>query len=634
MSLKTRLLISIVLLVAAVVVALSVIFLLRLGDMMLQDVQQRAYIIAQQAKTVLLYRVKNAATDDRPAPQTLEQVLQLWTSTIEEDRELKEFFTATVASSSAVVEILVTGEGGWVLASSNPNRAGTLRAPVADFNEFLAKSAFEKLKDIYSQGHEYQYILQLGVPGRKKPLFSIQVIISSVLLRESVQPALVQLGLASLLALSITAVFALAYANFAVRPLARISDSLERIMQGEEEQAEATRLHNISEIGAVQTKLSLLGKQVKGERQDAQAFRGNVEQMLGRLEDVVLLFDRDGILVMAGGAAERFLGLSRWQLVDQAVAQILPADTALGSFVQTAVELHRHVQDQPLTLDWRDRPQQRILVSVELLTGFTRGGFMVTLKDAETRDEITSQYQLSQRLAGLGRLTSGVAHEIKNPLNAIALHLELLQARLDEQDESAAHEIDIIGRELSRLDRVVKTFLDFTRPLELNPTEINLCQLATDVATLVRPQAERIGVELEVEKPGDAVLIRGDRDLLQQAVLNVVVNGVEAMRDGGRLRLVVTAQGDTAALLVKDNGPGVPETNLDKIFNLYFSTKEKGSGIGLAMTYRIVQLLDANIEVDSAPGEGTEFLFRFGRITAPGAKREGDVSGEWRAHTT
>ena len=627
MSLKTRLLLSIMLLVAAVVIILSAVFVLRLGGIKLQDIQQRADMLAQQTKTVLLYRVQRVSAE-RPPPATLEQSRQMWSSIIEEDQELKQFLRATVASSSAVVEVLVTGAGGWVLASSNPSRPGTLRAPVADFGEFLRKSAVEKLKDVYAEGHEYQYTLPLGVQGRSEPLFSIQVIVSSVLLRQAVQPALLQLSLASLLALSITGIFAFIYANFAVRPLARISRSLERIISGEEDHAESVKLRDTAEFSTVQTKLSLLGKQVKGERQDAEAYRGNVEQMLERLEDVVLLFDSDGMLSMAGGAAERFLGLSRWQLLDQSLDQILPATTALGSFVQTAVELHRGVQDRPLTIDGSEGVQRRVLVSVELLTGFSRGGFMVTLKDAETREQITTQFQLAQRLTALGRLTGGVAHEIKNPLNAISLHLEVLKAGLEGREEVAEREIDIISRELSRLDRVVKTFLDFARPIDLNLVDVSLGGIVNEVAALVRPQAEQQGVELVVHKPAHPILIHGDRDMLQQAILNVVVNGVEATPAGGTLRIELEPVGDFAELVVKDSGPGIPQENLDKIFNLYFSTKKKGSGIGLAMTYRILQLHDANIRVDTAPGEGAAFHFRFLQTNPPSARRSAEENGD------
>jgi len=157
---------------------------------------------------------------------------------------------------------------------------------------------------------------------------------------------------------------------------------------------------------------------------------------------------------------------------------------------------------------------------------------------------------------------------------------------------------------------VVKTFLDFTRPVELNLSTVSLKEFVEDVINLARPQAEASQIRIQLVQEADGVEIRVDRDLLKQALLNVVVNAIEAMPEGGDLLFEALAGEDTAEIRVSDTGVGIPPELREKIFRLYFTTRREGSGIGLAMTFRIVQLHDGTIDFTSEPGQGTTFFIR------------------------
>jgi signal transduction histidine kinase len=224
---------------------------------------------------------------------------------------------------------------------------------------------------------------------------------------------------------------------------------------------------------------------------------------------------------------------------------------------------------------------------------------------------MASQFDVASRLAAISRISGGVAHEIKNPLNAISLRLDLLRAHAEPQQDGLIPEIDILSNEVRRLDRVVKTFLDFSRPLEVRFADVDLGALAGEVANLMTPQARTSGVEMQFEAPAEPALMRGDADLLKQAILNLVTNALEAMKGGGVLRLKVERVGDSVALEIADNGPGIPPEVRDKVFQLYFTTKERGSGIGLAMTYRAVQLHNGTVDFTSELGRGTTFRLQF-----------------------
>ena len=236
-----------------------------------------------------------------------------------------------------------------------------------------------------------------------------------------------------------------------------------------------------------------------------------------------------------------------------------------------------------------------------------RGNIDRLLQDLEDAVFI---FNRERRLAAISKVSGGVAHEVKNPLNAILLHVEVARARLAQGQTDVAPQMEIISREILRLDRVVKTFLDFTRPVELKLANVALRELVEEIAGLARPQADASKIRVVVRQEAEGAEVRVDRDLLKQAVLNVVVNALEAMPEGGELRLESLATGDTAEIRVSDTGPGIPPEVRDKVFRLYFTTKKAGSGIGLAMTFRIVQLHDGTIDFASEPGKGTTFSIR------------------------
>ena len=233
-------------------------------------------------------------------------------------------------------------------------------------------------------------------------------------------------------------------------------------------------------------------------------------------------------------------------------------------------------------------------------------------------ERMASQLDVATRLAAISRLTGGVAHEIKNPLNAIALRLELLRARLGEPDHALSGEIDILSKEVLRLDRVVKTFLDFSRPLDVHLQDVDLGVLAREVTEFITPQARLAKIEVDFSAPAELAQMRGDSDLLKQAVLNLLTNALDAMAAkpgepprNGRLGVRVEKAGDKLTLEVSDTGAGIPPELRAKVFQLYFTTKLAGSGIGLAMTYRAVQLHNGTISFKSETDSGTTFRLEF-----------------------
>ena len=333
-----------------------------------------------------------------------------------------------------------------------------------------------------------------------------------------------------------------------------------------------------------------------------------------------MLFTREENVVLVSASAERFAGRHRAEMLGKRVDEIFDDSTRLGRIVLDSFALRQPISQREIEIE----NGRRIQLSLDFIA--ERGqpiGALLTMRDAESVHRIENEIELSRRLAAIGRLTSGVAHEVKNPINAIVIHLEILRERLLQLDPETRRHMDIIASEIQRLDRVVKTLVDFTRPIELRLAEVDLRKLIEEVASLADPEARQHGVKIvRQESRRDRCWRASTADLVKQALLNFVINGVQAMPQGGVLSIAATVQNDIARLEIRDQGAGIAPEIRDKIFNLYFTTKNSGSGIGLAISYRVLQLHNGTIEFDSEVGKGSTFRLVLPLLT--GADEDGD----------
>lgn len=216
---------------------------------------------------------------------------------------------------------------------------------------------------------------------------------------------------------------------------------------------------------------------------------------------------------------------------------------------------------------------------------------------------------LSTKLVALGSLTTGVAHEVKNPLNAMMIHLELLKGKLDLSSEDVQRSVEVMGSEIRRLDRVVQGFLKFIRPQELALQPVDLNALLRNVSGLLEAEWEKAGIQFALQLALDLTAITADEELLRQVFLNLMLNACQAMPKGGTVSVTTARRPrdnrEMLAIAIADEGVGIAPEDQDKIFKLYYTTKPDGNGIGLSLVYRIVQMHDGVIEVDSVVDKGT-----------------------------
>lgn len=222
----------------------------------------------------------------------------------------------------------------------------------------------------------------------------------------------------------------------------------------------------------------------------------------------------------------------------------------------------------------------------------------------------------AERLAELGTLTGGLAHEIKNPLSTVQLNLQLLLEDLRPDDPASARlraRLATAERETSRLRETLDDFLRYAGRIELERKPVELNRMCQELVDFFLPQAQLQRVQLRLKRSDEDVVIGADERLLKQALLNLVLNAMQAMPSGGELILAVSATAKEAVIDVIDTGSGIPPEAMEKIFRAYYSTKKGGTGLGLAMTRRIAEEHGGRVSVTSEEGKGTNFALRLPR---------------------
>ena len=536
------------------------------------------------------------------------------------DPDLAALLVNIITASRAILEVAVVDPKNVILADSDPYRLGVKSPGYPPFEPIVTTNKwYEKLKILLRPETQYYQLEQQLGTSEQVPLLYVRVIIDPKLLRGDIIPTLqenIRIGVLSVIG---AACITFLFSAVAFRRLGHIGQMLDLAARGEyEAEAASTEPPAGDELSVMASKVSLLGQRLRGAQFEVSDLRGNIDRLLQDLEDAVFIFDRERRLVFASGTVEKFLETARSSLSGKTLAEVFPSYTTMGLVIDQACETGRPVRNRRVIPSPRPPAVSGpayVLLSVDILTASNGtaaagAGLLVRLRDPEAQRQIGRELQTADRLTALSRVSGGVAHEVKNPLNAILLHVEVARSKLARGDTNVAQQMEIVSREILRLDRVVKTFLDFTRPVELHFTNVELHELLSEILELARPQAESSKIRVSVDEDARGGEVRVDRDLLKQAFLNVVVNAIESMPNGGELRFESRTNSEMAEIRISDTGPGIPPDIRDKIFLLYFTTKMAGSGIGLAMTFRIVQLHDGTIDFTSESGKGTTFSIR------------------------
>ena len=612
MRLKTKLVLAITGLVFLVVCTLSWVFL---GQLLRQRLSQ-AYSDNDMVAREILFATQRAIQTNIRGPQVDPNDPSALRAAVAEalrsDPALTELMNSAIRYSPTVFDVAIADSEGRALLSTDPTNLDHLLPHRQEYEELQTGGLLKLLQVVF--GPPRVYNVTLPMERNYEPFATIRVGVRTTFLRFVVEPwlfaALAYTGVAIICSL----IFAAFLANIALKPIEQIGARLDALALAEAEVAsEAGTARSGDAVVLVSHKIERIGRRMRNVEEVFSALKENLDQIMTNLQDGILLYTHDARAVLVSDSVERFLGISRAEILGSKLHEVFSRNTRLGRLVRESFDARMALVQEEITTETGRHVEisldfihdDRAVYPQETL------GALLTLHDVESVREIESDLELSRRLAAIGRLTAGVGHEVKNPINAIVVHLELMRNKLGDSDHKAMRHLEVIESEIQRLDRVVQTLVDFSRPVELQLKEQDLRRVVSAVLMLASAELETRDVHVQSDLPDRPVLAKVDSDLLKQALLNVVLNGAQAMAEGGKLEVRLAEDGRMALLSIHDQGAGIPPDVRDKIFDLYFTTKKDGSGIGLAMTYRIVELHNGSIEVESDATHGTTFILRF-----------------------
>ena len=638
LRLKTKLVLAITGLIFLVVTVLSWLFLDELLEQRISVSYAGNLVVAHQ----ILYSTRLALEEDlrgkKIDPKDPDALRKAMATALQQDKALEALLVSVIKYAPTVFDVSIADANGRALVSTDPTLDDQVLPLEPDYAELMNGGLVPLLHAVF--GPPRVYSISLTLDSHNRPIAIVRVGIRTTFLKNTLSPwiwpALTFTGISILTSLIISAFLA----NLALKPIADISRRLDMLAEAEAGQAaEQTQEQdptpgraarpNSDTVDLVSTKIDRIGKRMRNVEEVFSALRDNLNQVMTNLQDGIMLFTQDSRAVLVSDSMERFLGTNRRNLYGATIKEIFKDNTFLDQTILKAFDA-----GIPLVQAEVKTETGRLLeVSLDLikdpaaLNPRESLGALLTLHDTESVREIENELELSSRLAAIGRLTSGVGHEVKNPINAIVVHLELLRTKLNlaGSDSRAVRHLDIIESEIQRLDRVVQTLVDFSRPVELQLRDQDLRSVVSSVLMLATAELETRNVHVVSTLPPNVMLAKIDADLIKQAILNIVLNGAQAMEEvgGGELSVQLREEGRMGVLSIMDRGPGIPESIKDKIFDLYFTTKKEGSGIGLAMAYRILQLHNGRIDVQSSGITGTIFVLRIPLLTAAEVKLRG-----------
>jgi len=547
------------------------------------------------------------------------------------DGGIRSMIESSTANWPSVTYVAIVNKDGIVVAHSSASLEGTKLTPQENFAPLVDARPWKQIVALYKEDRFYE--ISLPIRDEHDMFGEIRVGVTTTLVRTEVRKAVNATFGAILVALIAASVVAMVLSQWMLRPIHVIQSGLSRLGRGELDVTLDLKEEEFRDLGssfeAVSAQLSALGRGARAEAATGEVKSGSatdLESVMHNLEDAVALFSPRGELI--------FSNKSMNALLPKALDS-LPADSQVKQVVERTLAGRKAQGPVSISgLDPTDTAERLLMTHViEDASGRFLGAMLVA-RNIGYLSQVQSTLNYSRKLAALGRLMAGVAHEVKNPLNAMTIHLELLKQKLARQPAVAAagaadhgariadpgyvsppdvaKHVDIISKEIRRLDDVLNGFLKFARPDELKLQPVRMASLISDIQTSVAPEAGRRHITMKIECPDNVPEINADPGMLSQALLNLALNACQAMPDGGTLKLSCRpASRRRVEIDIEDTGVGIPPEHLGRIFDLYFTTKEKGSGIGLSMVYRIVQLHDGEVEVQSTPGRGTRFRLIF-----------------------
>lgn len=340
-----------------------------------------------------------------------------------------------------------------------------------------------------------------------------------------------------------------------------------------------------------------------------------LETVLSSLPAGIMVSDINHDLIFINTQARRFLKMSGNDFLEKKIWKAVH-DKDISEFIRQNLISQERIDEKDFNIQIGEVVKTLELSILPLVDRGKIKGSFVSLVDVTEKRAAMHRLRRAESLASLTTLAAGVAHEIKNPLGSISIHIQLMQKCLNSENEICKNDLmdnlNVVNEEVDRLNQIVVNYLFAVRPMETDPKCRCINFLIEELIDFIHYELEEDSIEIIKQLEGDLPEVKIDEKLLKQAFLNIIKNAQASMTPGGGLLKISSfRKNDSVAVSISDTGPGIPEDIKNKIFEPYFTTKDTGSGLGLTLVYKIMKEHSAEIRLDTTVGEGTTFTFIF-----------------------
>ncbi len=400
----------------------------------------------------------------------------------------------------------------------------------------------------------------------------------------------------------------------------RITQPLEQVVQAtiaatDGDLSQHLDIHTGDEVEDLASNFNTMVREILAQRQQLEERLEQIIQLksyndmvLASMTNGMITLDLEARLVSANAAAQGILGFEGKNWQGTSFREIWPENNALVRLLEKSLEGRTHYRNREIAFDTDTGHQRTLMVNSSFLQDGRKAiiGALVVINDVTELKELEARMRQSDRLAALGTLSAGLAHEIRNPLAAIKTFVQLLPKKISNPVFLEKFQVTV-PRELNRINDLIGSLLELARPPKLDFKMTSLTECLKQVADLYRDKLSAAHVNLEIDEEGPLPQLWADGEHLSRAFSNLILNAMEAMPEGGTL--AVSARPLEGGVLIQfaDTGKGINEAIRENIFNPFFTTKDTGTGLGLAITHKIIEEHNGNIEVVSTPGAGTTF---------------------------
>jgi signal transduction histidine kinase len=656
LSIKFKQMVGVTAIVGLAVVALSIVYATRLADFVVRESYARGQFLAR----AILQRAGSIVTGEGDPYAALR-----------DDPGLRAILQSSVYGEDVLTAAIVDANG-VIVAHNIRAQEGTTIKSRPDLARLADEASVDKLKFLYLSDEQTFIEVKQQLKRGDEDFGSIRIGVSTTLMRNELDKLFSEALVIFAVAIGVAMFVAGIFSQILLRPIHVLRSGLTRLGKGEF--GVSLDLPPGDEFGELGDFFNTVSQQLSADRSLLAGQKANLQTAVEHLEDAVALFNPSGELLFSNPAMQHTFAADS---IGRALQSLLSAGHPYRTLVEETLATRRsrgpiqvqghhtdHVgvakggssvqsgsgggtavlgttQAVGTKLETRGLDEELVMTHAIVGTSGELVGVLLVSRNLAQLSRVQSTLAYSRKLVALGRLTAGIAHEVKNPLNAMMIHLELLRTKIRgtlatamQQHEPVAaaggmlglgpgrasplpapvqgalEHVSIIESEIRRLDEVVQGFLKFTRPEDLRLQPVKLHALFGEILPVIETEAAKHGVRVTIEAPPSVSAVNGDAAMLRQVFLNLAINACQAMAksNGGSLRVIAAqASRGRVEIRVEDTGVGIAPEHLSRIFDLYFTTKERGTGIGLSMVYRIIQMHDGEIEVQSTPGRGTTF---------------------------